>query len=246
MLAIVRERLRSLCRSMFSMMGYDLLAVSSRANLPRRRVRLLKQYDVDLVLDVGAADGGYARSLREAGYTGPIHCFEPLPISRRGLEAWARKDAGVTIHAFALGEVDGLAPLQIAGNRDSSSLREMLPAHMEAAPYANPVGYETVTVRRLDEILPGISARAKHPFLKMDTQGFELDVLRGAGAHLHEIVGVQAELSLVALYQDQPLWLEVIDFLETRGLHLCSLEPGFCDDRNGRLLQVDGLFFRTG
>ncbi len=241
----VPHRIRSLARSLMARLGYDVLATSSRDNIPRRRARLLEKYEVDIVLDVGAAHGGYARSLRRLGYKGRLACFEPLASSLRELEAWARTDPFVAVYPCALGNVEGHAPLQIAGNRDSSSLREMLPAHMQAAPYATPVGYESVEVKRLEGLFEAVCVSAKRPFLKIDTQGFEIEVLRGAGERLAEIVGVQAELSLIPLYADQTLWMEVIEFLAAHGLHLCSLEPGFCDDRTGRLLQVDGVFFRT-
>jgi hypothetical protein len=81
-------------------------------------------------------------------------------------------------------------------------------------------------------------------FLKIDTQGYELPVLEGATRTLKRCVGVQAEMSLLPLYQGQVLFREIIGWLEQREFELWSLLPGFSDPATGRLLQVDGVFFR--
>ena len=76
-------------------------------------------------------------------------------------------------------------------------------------------------------------------------QGGELDVLRGAGATLERAVLVEAELSLVPLYEGAPRFDEVIDYLAERGFGVLSLEPVFVDPADGRLLQVDAVFGRS-
>jgi FkbM family methyltransferase len=224
--------------------GFDVLAINSRANFRRQRMRLLTKHHVDLILDVGAADGGYARDMRKLGYQGQFRCFEPLQVSFDKLTLWAEEDNRITVYKRALSDHDGEQLLHIAGNLDSSSLREMLPAHFEAAPQTHPSGTEMVTISRLDSLFDECCNGFHRPFLKIDTQGAEMDVLKGAGDRLSQIVGLQVELSLVPLYNGQKLWTEVIEFLGKHGFTLCSLEPGFTDSRTGRLLQIDGVFYR--
>ena len=81
--------------------------------------------------------------------------------------------------------------------------------------------------------------------LKIDTQGFEWQVLDGAEETLSKCQGVLCELSLVPLYEGQRLWLEVIERLNSMGFTLWGVQSGgFTDDQNGRTLQIDAIFFR--
>ena len=70
-------------------------------------------------------------------------------------------------------------------------------------------------------------------------------MLAGASQTLPQLTGVLCEMSLVTLYEGQKLWREIIDFLEAAGFTLWGLQPGFMDGRDGRTLQVDGIFFRV-
>jgi hypothetical protein len=98
---------------------------------------------------------------------------------------------------------------------------------------------------RLDRVLPAWLASAHAPFLKIDTQGFESEVLDGTGTLLRQMRGVLCELSLVPLYESQQLWTEMIDRLRREGFQLWAIQTGFTDPRDGRTLQVDATFFRT-
>jgi hypothetical protein len=60
------------------------------------------------------------------------------------------------------------------------------------------------------------------------------------------VIGVQVEMSIVPLYEGEPLMHQMIPFIANRGFTLMSLEPGASDQRTGQLLQADGLFFRPG
>lgn len=80
--------------------------------------------------------------------------------------------------------------------------------------------------------------------MKLDVQGFELEVLRGAVRTLEQIEVLEAELSLVPLYDGAPLFGDVVRYLDERNFGLLGREPGFADPRTGALLQVDGLLAR--
>jgi len=221
----------------------DRHTCSTSADL--RLVRMLAANRVDLVLDVGANSGGYAQSLREAGYCGRILSFEPLSSAHAllttasgGVLDWAAAPR------MALGERNGNVSINIAGNSSSSSLLPMTESHKGAAPESAYVGTETVEVRRLDGIRHPFLDSATAPFLKIDTQGYESQVLAGATGVLPKLVGAQLEMSLRQLYEGQSLWREVIASLEAVGFELWALVPGFFDPVTGRMLQCDGIFFR--
>lgn len=80
--------------------------------------------------------------------------------------------------------------------------------------------------------------------MKLDVQGFEMSVLKGAEASLNNIRGLQVELSIEKLYKDGLLYQDMISYIESKGFELYSLENGFSDPKTGKLLQFDGVFFR--
>jgi len=228
----------------------DSLGVRRRKTAANRGVRQLllglKRFEVDLVLDVGANIGQFAREIRAFGFAGRIVSFEPLGDAHRRLRDAAAGDKAWLVHPrCALGDREGEIAINVAANSVSSSLLPMTHAHVGAAGASAYVGRETVPLFRLDAVANPYLAAARHPFLKIDTQGFEWHVLDGAPQSLALLRGVLCELSLVELYEGQHLWRDVIERLERGGFTLWNLQPGFADPRDGRTLQVDAVFFRV-
>lgn len=120
----------------------------------------------------------------------------------------------------------------------------MLKRHQEAFPPANYIGTEQTTIRRLDSMVPELLDPADVPFLKIDVQGFEKQVLAGAESTLRRCIGIQLELSFVPLYDGGMLIREALDLVYSHGFALVGLSPGFTDPRDGRMLQADGVFLR--
>jgi FkbM family methyltransferase len=211
-----------------------------------RRARLLRSEGIDVVLDVGANVGQYAQRLRRAGYERKIISFEPLSEAFVTLESTAARDPLWEARRLALGEEDGTADIHVAANSWSSSLLPMGERHLASAPDSGYTGTETVPVARLDSVWEDAVGEGERVFLKLDVQGFEMRVLRGAGRRLDDVAGVQAELALTKLYEGDSPWREVVDYLEVRGFVLAGLEPGFEDPDSGRMLQADGILIRPG
>ena len=198
-----------------------------------------------MVFDVGANIGGYVRLLRSAGFKGPVVSFEPRAEAHAKLLEVAQRDRELVVPPpMALGKTAGDTQINIAGRLASSSLRQMTRLHEEAEPASKYVGTETIRVERLDTVFNEYIGEASRPFLKLDVQGFEIEVLEGASASLDRFVGIQAELSLDELYRGQMLWLDFAEKLGQQGFRLVALFPVFLDDRTGHLLQADGVFFR--
>jgi FkbM family methyltransferase len=210
----------------------------------RRRDRLMRDAGVDVVLDVGASRGYYGLTLRAAGYRGRIVSFEPLPMSFATLEDHARGDASWSIVRTALGVEDGEAVIHVAGNAVSSSLLPMAERHVSAAPEAGYVADETVPVSRLDSIAGTYLPASAKAFLKLDVQGYEDQVLLGAGETLGRVVLIESELSLCHLYGGQMLCVDMIKLLAGLGFDLVAVEDAFVEQETGRTLQIDGIFAR--
>ncbi len=197
--------------------------------------RLLRHLEIDLALDVGANDGGYASSLRNLGYAARIISFEPLAEPFARLSDIAAQDSRWDVVRTAVGDRDGEIVIHVAGNDGaSSSALPMLDAHLAAAPSAAYVADEKVPVQRLDALVGG-QVEGRRCFLKLDVQGFERNVLDGAASILAggHVLGVQAEMSLVPLYDGSMLWRETVDRMSATGYELASLMPGFTDTTTG-------------
>lgn len=225
--------------------GFDLRRLSPSSNPAFQLLKALYRFDVDMVLDVGANVGQFASELRSIGYKGNLVSFEPLSAAHMALSKAARSDPKWHVHPRgAIGDHDGEIEINIAGNSVSSSVLHMTELHSSAAEGSGYVGVESVPLRRLDSVAPEYLAKCHRPFLKIDTQGFEWQVLDGARETLPRMQGVLCELSLVPLYEGGCLWMDMIRRLAAEGFTLWSIQKGFTDPRDGRTLQVDATFFR--
>lgn len=210
-----------------------------------RLFKLLAYHGIDAVLDVGANDGQYGRFLRFGGYKGTIISFEPLGSAYKKLGEAATGDSKwIVASRMAIGDATGTIKIHVAGNSTSSSVRPMSEIHERAAPASRYVAEEEVAIGRLDDFSDARLETAQSILLKIDTQGYEKEVLAGAQKLLGKIKGVQVELSLAKLYTGQAEYREIISLLEGHGFELWSITPGFVDPATGRMLQMDGIFFR--
>ena len=230
-------------RQLLWKVGYDIVRFRPESHPLARRRRLLEHAGVDTVLDVGANIGQFASELRgDLGWRGHIVSFEPLGQAYAALAARAAADPLWDSHHYALGDADGPARMGVAGNSYSSSLLDILSAHVEAAPESAYVGKECITTHRLDTVVATVCPPFAQLYLKLDVQGFERQVLSGAEATLSRVRVLQVEMSLTPLYAGAASFGELHALIEARGLVLFALEPGFARRDSGRLLQVDGLY----
>ena len=239
---MLKKPIKQLARSL----GIDLKRYNVQTSEAAKMQRLLAYHNIDLVFDVGANIGQYAKLLRELGYSGRIVSFEPLSSAYSQLKAVSEKDPLWEIAPqTAIGNQEGEIIINIAGNSQSSSALPMLDAHLESAPESAYSGSETVKLSRLDTLAKDyIKSETKSIFLKIDVQGLEKQVLEGATAILPLVKGIKLELSLVPLYEGQVLFKEMIDIIEKLGYELYGIEPGFTAEKTGRMLQMDGIFFK--
>lgn len=226
------------------------LAAALRDPLWRRGLRLgvapaIEHTDVAwpaefrTVVDVGAHTGQFALFARRRFPAAVLHCFEPQRDPRRTLERLAPALAPMEVHDCALGTDSRESPMVVSRASDSSSLLPIGEAQVAQFPGTDPVGTEMVRVARLDEELGAPEQRPA--LLKVDVQGFELEVLEGAGELLGAYDAVLVEASFVELYTGQPLVTDVIRFLGDRGWRLSDVGSPMRDAR-GAALQADLLF----
>ena len=225
-------------------MGYDVIRFTPRSSPLARRLRLFDYHKINVVLDVGANQGAYGEELRETGFSGKIVSFEPQSQPFSVLQQKVRRDPLWSAVNVGLGAHTGESVINVSANTESSSFLPIKTRHVTAYPEAAYVGTETVKVLRLDDVYSTHCQEPDRVFLKMDAQGYEMRILEGAVDNLSKMTGVQVEISLVPLYQDQAQFAELVHFLEKHGLTLMSVQPVVEDPASGQLLAIDGLFFR--
>jgi FkbM family methyltransferase len=231
------------------------LRTSWREMLNRQRLNseqqvvteFLAHTGADTVLDVGANVGQFGDLVLRTGFVGKIISFEAIPEVHQQLVRHARKksDSWIVAPCAALGSTRGKIAINIAANTVSSSVLPMLGAHKDAAPQSIYVNELIVDLERLDEHASQLLPPDGRLIIKIDTQGYEMEVLKGASGLLHQTVGIQLELSLTPLYEGAPSFTDMISFVKLCGYDLFSIVPGFQDERTGRLLQVDGFFVQS-
>ena len=211
-----------------------------------RRRRWLSDLGVTVLFDVGANVGQYGRQVRSEGFSGRIVSFEPMADEFARLSSAVAEDPRWRCLNVALGDTEGDFAMHIAGNSESSSLLAMRENHVAAYPESAVVGTQSVRVETLDALRAGILEPGDRAWLKMDVQGYELTTLRGASETLRQVQAVEMELSVVELYDGNPLLCESIGALENLGFHLAAIEEAFLDGRDARVLQLNGIFLRWG
>ncbi len=240
-----RAAMESHIADLLRLCGFRLFRIRSLQHPFDRRAKLLQAHKVDLVIDVGANIGQYGATLRKVGYRGRIVSFEPMRNALDQLVERARNDGNWQVFPFGLGEAQEFCDLNVSLNSISSSVLSMLSTHEIFSPTSQVTAKERIEIRRLDDVFEQIHGRAKHVWLKIDVQGFEDRVFKGAQASLPSVEFVQVELSLRPLYDSQLLHLEIMQFLASLGFELIGVEPGFQDRNTGELLQMDGIFKRS-
>mgnify|MGYP000275893622 CR=1 FL=1 len=146
------------------------------------------------------------------------------------------------VNNFGLGIKDETALMNISANTESSSILDINETHIEIAPNAVFVGKEQIILKQLDSIFSEISKLHKNIFLKIDTQGFEYNVLEGALKSLPYIKGIELEMSFVPLYKDEKTFAEMHDYITNKGFQLALIEPQIHQADTGALIQADCVF----
>lgn len=201
------------------------------------------EFDFRTVIDAGANRGQFAVVAVRRFPRAECWCFEPLAAPRAKLEKVLRGHPALKVFDLALAAEPGEARMHISHADDSSSLRPIAKRQESEFPGTEAVGSTMVSVARLDEILALESVQAPC-LLKVDVQGAELDVLRGANAVFTAFDMIVVECSFVELYVGQPLAPEIIAHLMGHGLTLTGVyNPVYSVDNC--CLQADLLFERT-
>lgn len=195
------------------------------------------------VVDIGANVGQFSLLVRGLHPAARIYAFEPLDEAAARYRRLFAGDANVTLFQAAIAPEQGTATMHVSAAADSSSLLPIGDRQSELFPGTEEVGTAEVETGPLDAFLAATDIVAP-ALLKIDVQGFELEVLRGAQSLLDRFAHVYVEASFEALYEGQALAHEVVAFLEDAGF----AEAGrfnVSHGPDGKPVQADFLFRRS-
>jgi FkbM family methyltransferase len=240
------KNIQKLLKSIFRSFGLDVKRRSIATSSELRLIKLMADYDINLVYDIGANEGQFSQELLAYGFKGTVVSFEPLSSAHILLFNKSTDfDNWIVESRCAIGDGEYETEINISASSASSSLLKMAKSHISAAPYTEMISSESVCVKRMDSFFETYGCENKNLFIKIDTQGFEYQVLKGGLNTLNAAKILQLEVSLVELYEGQVLMKELFLFIESLGFTLWGLEPAFVDNNTARMLQVDAIFIRN-
>jgi FkbM family methyltransferase len=232
--------IKKLIKKTFSLLGLSI----SKAEI--KSWNFLLDHKIDLLIDVGANNGQYAKKVREY-YFGKIVSIEPIIECHNYLKIISKNDDNWFIYdRIALGDESKEVEINIAGNSVSSSILPMLNEHKINRPISKYVSSHTVNQLRLDDIFENLVKNSQRVFIKIDSQGYEGKILNGLGEYINDvrICGFEVEMSIVDLYDGQLLHNFLLEFYKMHGFRLVDIQPGFRSTQ-GYLLQYDATFIRN-
>ena len=212
--------------------------------LPTLDVPWLKAIAPRTILDVGANTGQFTFAARQVFPAATIYAFEPLPACVATLRERMASDRAFTAFACAVGSEDGRITIHESASSPSSSILPMTDAHTEAFPWTEGGRDIDVELRRLDSVLPELTMIAP-VMLKVDVQGYSLEVLKGATATLQSCDLVLVETSIATLYAGESSFDEVYAFMREAGFRFGGFLDQLVHPQTGAILQVDAIFQRA-
>jgi FkbM family methyltransferase len=227
--------------------GYDLIRypMPEWYLLREGLAEIFSTFRINCVIDAGANRGQYGEFLRNMGYRNRLASFEPIPAMFKVLEEKSRNDPDWHVYNLALGSSNQALDLNVTSSEEFSSL---LPVNSYGDEHFHDrmavKRTERVDVVRLDSILDQVTAGLEDPriYLKMDTQGYDLQVLEGLGERLPSVLGLQSEVALLPIYEGMPDYLTALARYNALGFWITSLVP--VSRENLHVIEYDCLMVR--
>ncbi len=220
--------MKKIIKSIIRCCGLDLVTY-------RPFLELLLDWKIQYVLDIGANEGQFATELRRIGFKGHIFSFEPVPQTFIRLDRNAAKDPLWHTYNFALGNIRDAMEIKISDDSQLVSLMDPVRIHKFT-------DTTKIQIQRLVDWQAPVSIAWEKACLKIDTQGYEMQVLLGAEPILKNLKAIIAELAINLSYKGQPHAEDVVGFLRARSFDLWTTRRGTWTPHGCQEIERDGLF----
>ena len=245
----MKNTLIKLAKNTLSRFGYEIIPSwrMEQYDFANHLRELFKLLDIKCVIDVGANRGQYRDFLRaHVGYEGLILSFEPVSSLADYLFSKSKSDPFWEVFPFALGSSETTHSINVMTSDQFSSF--LTPDHTVVADFTekNKIDHqEQVLVRKLDILIDDLKKKysIQNIYLKLDTQGYDLEILKGAENTLCEIMALQSEVSVLRIYAGMPDFLTTIKLLNEKGFDISGMFP-VSRDRYLRVVEFDAVMVR--
>ena len=235
---------KSILRNSAKVVGLDIVRYRES---PSSTMLGLRALNIKTVIDVGANVGQFARIALRVFPKSKIYCFEPLGTPYNQLALWANKQNGrVRCFNIALGDRAGqMTMYEHQEHTPSSSLLQATDHCHDLYPQTSKERISTIEINTLDEIIVRETNNLeKNILLKLDVQGFEDRVLRGAESTLNMCSACIIEINLDNLYKDQADFHDIFTMVHRAGYSYAgNLEQVY--DKDGRVVYFDAVFIKS-
>jgi len=201
---------------------------------------VLVSHKIESVVDIGANVGQFGSDLRNSGFKGTIFSMEPGSDAYSILDKRASRDSKWQAFKIAVGSHSGNLYLNVANNRGLSSSILQMSQHLEFFTDVHYQERELVPVEKLSSLIKKLNLDPGRTLVKIDTQGYEYEILKGAESFLEDIALIYLEASLVPLYQNEMDLRILLDFLYQHNHRLIDFSQGL-RTKSGKLIQIDLL-----
>jgi FkbM family methyltransferase len=196
-----------------------------------------------VILDIGANNGMFTKTANYLFPKAKIYSFEPLPECFKSLKTITDTHPNIRVFHCALGDTNGETTINKSQYNCSSSILMMSDLHKMVFPYSANSSKETVSIRRLDDIMA--DEQLLDPVLvKIDVQGYERNVVVGGRTILERAQYLICEISFKELYKGQPLFDDIYEDLSSLGFKFSGQLGELKNPFSQEVLQIDGLFIR--
>ena len=240
--------MKKIINSITSVFGYKFKKTRWLYEKNLNLIKSLNNNNINSIIDVGANNGQFAEEIFKNGFNGYVLSFEPLKIEHSNLldKKFEMKEYNWEIaERCGLGASEKKLDINISGMRQSSSILDISEIHTNLYPKSINIGKEEIDIFPLDKYYNKIINMKKNILIKIDTQGYELEILKGAKKTLEYVDAVYAEVSLVKLYKSQPLFDEIFDFIKKFGFSVWSVDRAVGNKNTGQTYQLDVLFIKN-
>jgi FkbM family methyltransferase len=216
--------LRAVRRQLRRSLKIDIIRSFNTSTLSHHLEEVFEAYRIDTIIDVGANEGQFGRLVRELGFTGDIHSFEPVKQTYDRLVRTAARDQRWTTHNLALGREAGTLSINVSEDSVFSSL--LRPNDHGAGRFSGikVQRQEQVEVATLDYFMrTHIGGARRRVFLKMDTQGYDIEVFAGAAASMDYFCCILSELSLIPIYDGMTDYLQTLATYQKHGFSVSGM-----------------------
>ena len=240
--------LRQILKAIFRAMGYQMYKTSDGIVFRKKQTQgnefsWLQEAGIKTILDIGAHKGEFSQHIHRWLPQARIIAFEPLADCFAQLKNNCSEISNFTAVNMGVGDKTGEEEINRSEFSPSSSLRPMAKLHKEAYPHTAKSWKETIQLTTLDDF------GKKNPFgekllVKIDVQGLEDAVIRGATDTLKHATIVIVETSFQPLYEGQPLFSDVYHILKEHGFTYSGSWGQWKNPQDGTILQQDAIFIR--